>query len=120
VGFGGDITEALMQNLRITNDGIARELTAVRKVYGSLGMTSSDLELTLAARTVDAYSAKNLGDTVEGLRQLGGLFVGRLSAVKGALARSALANLKITIQGNELHLRTAVAQSQVTPLIRGN
>lgn len=120
VGFGGDITEALMQNLRITNGGIARELTAVRKVYGSLGLTSSDLELTLAARTVDAYSAKNLGDTVEGLRQLGGLFVGRLSAVKGALARSALANLKITIQGNELQLRTAVAQSQVTPLISGN
>lgn len=119
VGFGGDITEALMQNLRITNDGIARELTAVRKVYGSLGMTASDLELTLAARTVDADSAKNLSDTVEGLRQLGGLFVGRLSAVKGALARTALANLKITTQGNELQLRTAVAQSQVTPLIRG-
>lgn len=119
VGFGGDVTEALMQNLRITNDGIARELTAVRKVYGSLGMTNSDLELTLAARTIDADSAKNLGDTVEGLKQLGGLFVGRLSAVKGALARSALSNLKITTQGNELQLRTAVAQSQVTPFIRG-
>ncbi|HKO99453.1 MAG TPA: hypothetical protein VJU86_20805 [Pyrinomonadaceae bacterium] len=120
VGFGGEITEALMQNLRITNGGIARELTAVRTVYGSLGMTASDLELMVAARTVDAYSAKNLGDTVEGLRQLGGLFVGRLSADKSALARSALSNLKITIQGNELQLRTAVAQSQVTPLIRGN
>lgn len=119
VGFGGDITESLMQNLRITNDGIARELTAVRKVYGSLGMTNADLELTLAARTVDADSAKNLGDTVEGLKQLGGLFVGRLTAVKSALARSALTNLKITTQGNELQLRTAVAQSQVTPFIKG-
>jgi hypothetical protein len=34
VGFGGEISEALMQNLRVTNDGIARELTAVRKVFG--------------------------------------------------------------------------------------
>jgi hypothetical protein len=119
VGFGGNLTEALMENLRITNDSIARELTAVRKVYGSLGMTSADLELTVAAQTIDADSARNLGDTVEGLKQLGGLFIGRLSAVKGALARTALANLKITTQGNELQIRTAVAQSQVSPLMRG-
>jgi hypothetical protein len=119
VGFGGNITEALLQNLRISNDAVARELTAVRKVYGSLAMTSADLELMLAARTVDPYSAKNLGDTVEGLKQLGGLFIYRLSAAKGTLARAALNNLKITTQGNELHIRTAVAQSQVAPLMRG-
>ena len=119
VGFGGDVSPQLMENLSLTNDGIARELTAVRKIYGSLGMTSADLELTLAARTVDAYAAKNLGDTVEGLKQLAGLFIGRLSPVKSALARTALSNLKITTQGNELQLRTAVAQSQVTPLMKG-
>lgn len=120
VGFGGNISEALLQNLRVSNDGIARELTAVRKVYGSLGMTPADLELMLAARTVDTYSAKNLGDTVEGLKQFGALFVNRLSAAKGSLARTALNNLKITTQGNELQIKTAVAQSQVAPLMRGN
>jgi hypothetical protein len=73
----------------------------------------------MAARTVDAYSAKNLGDTVEGLKQFGALFINRLPAAKGTLARTALNNLKITIQGNELQIRTAVAQSQVTPVIRG-
>ncbi|MDQ2937065.1 MAG: hypothetical protein M3R67_06115 [Acidobacteriota bacterium] len=119
LGFGGNISEALLQNLRISNDNIARELTAVRQVYGTLGMTTTDLELMVAARTVDTYSAKNLGDTVEGLKQFGGLFINRLSAAKGTLARSALSNLKITTQGNELQIRTAVAQSQVTPLIRG-
>jgi hypothetical protein len=74
----------------------------------------------MAARTVDPDSARNLSDTVEGLKQVGAFFVGRLSPAKGTLARSALNNLKVTTQGNELQLRTAVAQSQVTPLIRGN
>ncbi|MGI9068872.1 MAG: hypothetical protein ACR2HX_21025 [Pyrinomonadaceae bacterium] len=120
VGFGGNISEVLLQNLRISNDLIARELTAVRQVYGTLGLTAADLELMLAARTVDTYAAKNLGDTVEGLKQFGGLFINRLSAAKGTLARSALNNLKITTQGNELQVRTAVAQSQVAPLMRGN
>jgi hypothetical protein len=119
-GFGGNISPALLENLSLSNDTIARELTAVRQVYGTLGMTSTDLELMLAARTVDTYSAKNLGDTVEGLKQLGAFFVGRLTAAKGALARTALNNLKTTVVGNELQIRTVVAQSQVAPLIRGN
>lgn len=119
VGFGGNVSPALMENLSLSNDTIARELTAVRQLYGTLGMTTSDLELMVAARTVDSYSAKNLGDTVEGLKQLGGLFINRLAAAKGTLARSALNNLKITTLGNELQIRTAVAQSQVAPLMRG-
>lgn len=119
MGFGGNISEALMENLRVSNDSWARELTAVRQVYGSLGMTSTDMELMMAARTVDPASAKNLGDTVEGLMQLGSFFIGRLSPVRETLARSAIKNLKVTTVGNELQIRTAVAQAQVAPLIRG-
>jgi hypothetical protein len=119
LGFGGNISSTLLQNLSLSNDSVARELTAVRQVYGTLGMTTTDLELMLAARTVDTYSAKNLGDTVEGLKQFGALFINRLSAAKGTLARTALNNLKITTVGNELQIRTAVAQSQVSPLMRG-
>jgi hypothetical protein len=120
LGFGGNISRTLLENLSLSNDSIARELTAVRQVYGTLGMTATDLELMMTARTVDTYSAKNLGDTVEGLKQLGSFFVGRLTAEKGALARTALNNLKVTAAGNELQVRTAVAQSQVAPLISKN
>jgi hypothetical protein len=119
MGFGGNLSPLLLENLSLSNDTIARELTAVRQVYGTLGMTSTDLELMVAARTVDTYSAKNLGDTVEGLKQLGGLFINRLAAAKSTLARSALNNLKVTTVGNELQVRTVVAQSQVAPLMRG-
>lgn len=120
VGFGGNISPTLLENLSLSNDSIARELTAVRQVYGTLGMTSTELELMMTARTVDPYAAKNLGDTVEGLKQLGAFFVNRLTAAKGALAKTALNNLKVTAVGSELQIRTAVAQSQVAPLIRGN
>ena len=119
LGFGGNVSPKLLENLSLSNDSVARELTAVRQVYGTLGMTSTDLELMMAARTVDTYSAKNLGDSVEGLRMLGMFAINRLSGAKGTLARSALDNLKITTVGNELQIRTAVAQSQVSPLMRG-
>jgi hypothetical protein len=119
LGFGGNVSSTLLENLSLSNDSVARELTAVRQVYGTLGMTATDLELMMAARTVDTYAAKNLGDTVEGLKQFGALFINRLSAAKGTLARTALNNLKVTTVGNELQIRTAVAQSQVSPLMRG-
>jgi len=118
VGFGGNISPKLLENLSLSNDTIARELTAVRQLYGTLGMSAADLELMLTARTVDTYSAKNLSDTLDGLKQLGGLFINRMTGAKGTLARSALDNLKTTTTGNELQVRTAVAQSQVAPLLK--
>jgi hypothetical protein len=119
VSFGGNISAALIQNLRIGNDAIATDLAAVRQVYGSIRMNEKNLEVLLAARTSNADSARSLSDTVEGLRQFGALFINQMSATKGMLARSALGNLKITTQGNELQIRTAVAQADVAPLIGG-
>ncbi|MDQ3665891.1 MAG: hypothetical protein M3410_04685 [Acidobacteriota bacterium] len=119
VSFGGNIPAQLVRNLRIGNEAIANDLAAVRQAYGSLAMTDKYLELSVAARTVDAGSARSLGDTLEGLKQFGALFTNRLSGIRGVLARSALGNLKITTQGNELKIRTAVAQSDVAPLVGG-
>jgi hypothetical protein len=118
-GFGGNITPALLQNVDVGNRAIAQDLSSVRQVYGSVGVTLKDVEMFFAARTVNEEAARNLGSTLEGLKQLGGLFVGRLSAAKGALARNALDNLKITTQANELLIRTAVAQSSLAPIIGG-
>ena len=57
---------------------------------------------------MNAEAAKNLGDTLEGLKQFGALLVGRLSGAKGVLAKSALSNMKIVTAANELQIRTAV------------
>jgi hypothetical protein len=54
---------------------------------------------------------------LEGLKQFGSFFVGRLTGPKGVLAKSALTNLKITTQANELQIRTAVAQADIGPLM---
>jgi hypothetical protein len=47
---------------------------------------------------------------------LGALFVVNLSGAKGVLAKSALANMKIVADANELQIRTSVAQAEVGPL----
>jgi len=117
IGFGSNITEQLIANLDIGNAPIGADLRTLRQVYGSVGTTESDLQLFLGARAVNAQAAKNFGDTLEGLKQFGALFVGRLSGAKGVLAKSALANMKIVADANELQIRTSVAQAEVGPLL---
>jgi hypothetical protein len=117
IGFGSNISTTLLNNLDVGNASIMADLSTLRQVYGSVGTTAKDVDLFLAARTVNADAARNLGDTLEGLKQFGGMFVNRLSGARGALAKSALANLKISTQANELQIRTAVAQSDIAPFV---
>jgi hypothetical protein len=117
IGFGGNVTEQLITNLDIGNAPIAADLSKLRQVYGSVGTSEKDLQLFLAARAVNADAAKNLGDTLEGLKQFGALLVGRLSGARGVLAKSALANLQIVTQANELQIRTVVPQADLGPLM---
>jgi hypothetical protein len=119
VGFGGNVTPALLQNLKLSNEAIVKDVSTIRQVYGTVGLSEKDLQMFLAARTTNVESAKSLSDTLEGLKQLGAIFVGRLPAPKETVARTALDNLKITTQGNELQIRTAVAQATLGPLMRG-
>lgn len=119
VGFGGNVSPALVQHLRIGNDAVAKDLAAVRQIYGSLGMTDTNVEVLAAARTSDPNSARSLGATVESLSAFAGLFTNRLPAAKAALAKSAVGNLKVTVQGNDLQLRTTVAQGEIVPVLGG-
>ena len=116
IGFGSNMSDQLISNLDIGNAPIATDLKSLRQVFGSVGTTESDLQLFLAARAVNAEAARSLGDTLEGLKLFGAAFVGRLSGVKGVLAKSALSNLKIVTDANELQLRTSVAQAEIGPL----
>ena len=117
IGFGSKMTEQLVGNLDIGNAPIAADLKTLRQVYGSVGTTASDLQLFLGAKAVNAAAARSLGDTLDGLKQLGAFFVGRLSGARGVLAKSALSNLTIIATANELQIRTSVAQAEVGPLL---
>ena len=117
IGFGSNLSEQLVGNLDIGNAPIAADLRTLRQVYGSVSTTERELQLFLAARAVNAQAARNLGDTLEGLKQFGALLVGRLSGAKGVLAKSALSNMSIVADANELQLKTSVAQAEVGPLL---
>jgi hypothetical protein len=118
IGFGANMSRDLMANFDLGTDAIAQDVNAIRQVYGSIGSTNTDVSLAVVARTETVVSAKNLGDTVSGLKQLAGFLVMRLKANQQALAQSALDNLKITTRGNELEIRTQFAAANLAAVIK--
>jgi hypothetical protein len=118
IGFGANVTPALLGNLNVGNDTIAKDANSIRQVYGSIGTTETEVSLFLAARTDSADAAKNLSDTVAGLKQLGAILITRVAPPKKNLAQSALDNLKITTRGNELEIRTQFAAADLAAFIK--
>jgi hypothetical protein len=118
IGFGANLPRELMTNLGVGNDTIAKDAGSIRQVYGSMGSTESDVSLMLVARTDSVEAANNLNDTVTGLKQLGGLLIGRLAPARKALAQSALDNLKIITRGTEVEIKTQVAAVNLASVIK--
>lgn len=118
IGFGANLPRELMTNLNVGNDTIAKDVNSIRQAYGSVGSTASDVSLMLVARTDSVDSAKNLSDTITGLKQLGGFVVAQMAQPRKGLAQSALDNLKITTRGVELEIRTQVAAASLASVIK--
>lgn len=118
IGFGAEIPAALLSNLNVGNDTVAKDAKSIRQVYGSLGSVENDVSLMLVARTDTTDAAKDLGETVQGLKQLGGIVVTRMQPPRKALAQTALDNLKITTRGNEVEIRTRVDAASLALMIK--
>ena len=118
IGFGANLTPALLANLNAGNDALAKDASSIRQVYGAIGTTEADISLFLAARTDNADAAKNLSDTVAGLEQLGAIVTARMTPAKKALAQTALNNLKVTTRGNELEIRTQFSAAALAAVLK--
>ncbi len=118
IGFGANLSRDLLANMDVGTDAIAQDLSSIRQVYGAIGAPNTDVSLAVTARTDTAMSAKNLSDTVTGLKQLAGFMIFSMKPDKRALAQGALENLKITTRGNELEIRTQFAAANLAAVMK--
>jgi hypothetical protein len=118
MGFGANVPPSVWAGLNLGTDAIAQDASSIRQTYGSVGTTTTDVSVTIVARTETPTAAKSLGDTLTGLKQLAGFAILQMTGQKKALAESALSNLKINVRANELELRTQVAAANIASLMK--
>jgi len=118
MGFGANVPSSVWAGLNLGTDAIAQDASSIRQAYGSVATTTTDVSVIIVARTETPAAAKNLGDTVTGLKQLAGFAILQMTGQKKALAESALSNLKINVRANELELRTQVAAANIASMMK--
>ncbi len=118
IGFGANMSRDLLANMDLGTDAIAQDVSSIRQMYGSIGTTNTDVSLVVTARTDTAVAAKNLSETVTGLKQLAGFMIFSMKGDKKALAQGALENLKIATRGNELEIRTQFAAASLAAVMK--
>ncbi len=118
IGFGANMSQQLISSVDIIgNAPIGEDFAKLKQVYGSVATTEKDLQLFLGGRAPNAEVANSLSLTLNDLKNVASIFVGRLSGARGVLAKSALTNLKIVAVTNELQIRTAVPSADIGPLM---
>ncbi|MGB9179160.1 MAG: hypothetical protein WCB68_07925 [Pyrinomonadaceae bacterium] len=118
MGFGANIPQRVSQNVNIDNEEVARNISSIRQAFGSIGATANGFELNASARTEKPAQAKDLSDTIEGLRQLAPLLISaKLRGDEAKVAQKVLDNLKVTTQGNELQIRMELAHTDIATLM---
>lgn len=120
IGFGANAPSNVSKYFGLdATDDIAKTLDTIRQVYGSVNSSAGGgFEMQTFARTDNAAQAQDVYNTLAGFRDLGGFFASNLSGDKGKLAQTALDNLKITKEANEVQIRLALAQADVAMLVR--
>jgi hypothetical protein len=117
VGFGANMSPSVMRNLDLGNEEIERNVSSIRQTYGSVATTPGGFSILTVARTEKSDQARDLGDMLSGLKQLGSMWAAMQPAPKRKLAQTAIDNLKITTQNNELTVSMELAQSDLTSLM---
>lgn len=118
LGFGANMPANLSRYLELDNDDITKNLDSIRQLYGSIGATAGGYGMQAYARTDTTAQAQGVYNTLVGFKELGGFFASNLTGDKGKLAQTALENLKITKEANEVQIRLELAQADVAMLVR--
>jgi hypothetical protein len=118
IGLGGNMPAALTRQLDFLSPEISRSVASIRQFYGTVGAGTSGFEMLTVFRTGSAADAKNLSETVDGLKMLAPLGIARMRADKAKLVQQLVNNTKVTTQGNEVQIRLDLADANVATLVR--
>lgn len=117
VGFGGNLPASLKQ-IEMPSPELAKSIASIRQFYGSMSASTTGFQMLTVLRTDSAEAARNLSDTVEGLKMLAPLGLSRLPVEKAKLAQQLVDETKVTTQGNDVQIRLELADANMAALVR--
>jgi hypothetical protein len=118
IGMGGNVPAALTRQLDFLSPEISRSVASIRQFYGTVGTSTSGFEMLTVLRTGSAADARNLSETVDGLKMLAPLGIARMRGDKAKLVQQLVDTTKVTTQGSDVLIRLDLADANVATLVR--
>jgi hypothetical protein len=119
VGLGGKLPPGATENLGFLSPEISRSIASIRLFSGSVAATMNGFQMLTVLLTGDAGSAKNLSQTITGLKGFApmiGTFV--RGQEKARLLRGVVESTRVSAQGNEVQLSLDLAENDLAALIQ--
>jgi len=117
LSFGGNVPDNVSKLIDFDNE-FAKQLDAIKQVYGSVGMSEANYEIALSARAINPTEAKNLFDVLQFLKQFGGGFLQGRNDELSKIGAGLLEGLKTKNEGKDVHLKIEMKQSDVNGLLK--
>ena len=118
MSFAGNVPAGSSASLGMGNDQIARIISSLRQMFGSVDMNNGSASFLLAARTAEEPQAKELEESLLGLQMLGKGFLSGKADEKNQVITRAVENLKITRTSSEVQLQANIPQADLNVLTK--
>ncbi|MGB2753124.1 MAG: hypothetical protein WBC19_13790 [Pyrinomonadaceae bacterium] len=103
--------------LPLDNDEIGNNIKSIQVMAGSLDVAATGTNLQVMARTAKADQAQSLKEMLDGLKMLGGAFLGGSKRSDQQVYSRMIKNAKITNRANEVTLDLLVPQADIDILV---
>ncbi len=119
VGFSGNVPSFLTKHLARETEPIAKNLSAIRQIYGSISTVGEETETLVTLRTENADEAREITKAVNALKLLGSFNTRQTSTAQRKSPQDFIKNVSVTSEGNEVFLSLKLAQTDIASIVRG-
>ncbi len=117
MSFATRIPGGMSALLPLDNDEIGNNINSIQVMAGSLDVAAAGTNLQVMARTGKADQAQSLKEMLDGLKMLGGAFLGGSKRTDQQVYSRMIKNAKIANRGSEVTLDLLVPQADIDILV---
>lgn len=117
--FAFKAPDGMAKLLPLDKDQFGMNIDSIKYVSGSLDINAVGSSVHLMARTVNAEQAKSLKETIDGLKLVGGAFLGSSKRTDQQVYGRMIKNTKIDLRGTDVTLDLTVPQGDIDILVGG-
>ncbi|MEP6944832.1 MAG: hypothetical protein ABJA02_02865 [Acidobacteriota bacterium] len=117
VTFAVRTPEGMSSLLPLENDELGNNIDSIKFVAGTMDVDAAGAAMQVTARTARPEQAKNLYDTLDGLKMLGKAFLGGSKRADQQVYGKLIENAKIGLRGSTVTLDLIIPQADIDVMI---